>query len=72
MKNQSLKNVVKEHGKNPNLIVSKTDVCGVAISIHIDEPSFVDVGTYPYYARKNDRDADFEELQTSLKEALNG
>lgn len=66
--NIALKNDVKEILKNTNKIasVTKGEVSGFSIEIEEKEPQ--SFSSYTYYENEKLRDADFDELQTLIKE----
>ncbi len=69
MNNIQLKKDLKEIKLkyNPKMSITKSSVGGNSISI-FDESTNEDIGTYVYYDNVDARDADFNSLQTLLKE----
>ncbi len=68
MKNKQLESDVKEIVGTPNVIVEKSTTTENAINVYVLEPSFKDIGTYPYYDRKVQFESDFESLTKQLAE----
>jgi hypothetical protein len=66
--NIALKNDLKNFLKNPNNIgeVRKGEVSGASIEVEEKDPQ--SFSSYTYYENEKLRDADFEELQTLIKE----
>ena len=62
MKNGTLNYDLKGILANPKVIITKGDVSGNSIEICVNEPSYIDLGSFTYYGRVNDRDSDFNEL----------
>lgn len=67
IKNLGLKSDLKEILNNPTNIgnVSKGDVSGNSIEITFNEP--LAFSSYTYYENESERDADFDVLQTLIK-----
>jgi hypothetical protein len=67
--NIALKNDLKAFLKNPNKIakVWKGEVSGFSIEVEETDPQ--SFSSYTYYEAESMRDADFEELQTLIKES---
>jgi hypothetical protein len=66
--NIALKNDLKNFLKNPTKIgeIRKGDVSGFSIEVEEKDPQ--SFSSYTYYENEKLRDADFEELQTLIKE----
>jgi hypothetical protein len=67
MKNNELNKLVKEILSTPNITVEVGTVGGASIEVFIKTP-YEDKGSI-IYKNKQDRDSDFAELQTVLKNA---
>lgn len=68
MNNVSLKNDLNEIlEKSNDLVIEKGGISGNSISIYYLS-SNEDFGTYTYYANETNRDADFDALQSLIKE----
>jgi hypothetical protein len=69
MNNVSLKNDLNEIlEKSNDLVIEKGSIGGNSISIYSEKPIYEDFGTYTYYANEANRDADFDALQSLIKE----
>jgi hypothetical protein len=67
MKNKELTKLVKEILTTPNITVEKGTVGGASIEVFVKTP-YEDKGSL-LYKNDQDRDNDFDELQTILKTA---
>lgn len=71
MKNKQLASDMNMILETPNVIVEKNSVTENAINVYVLEPTFKDIGTYPYYDRKEQFEGDFKKLSTLLANKQN-